>query len=519
MILCGQDAVVELLRTPATYGEVDPVELVETHISRVFLVGQHAFKLKRAVKLPYVDFSTPELRLAACQKEVDLNSLTAPGLYVGVRRITRDGDGFALDGSGELVDAAIEMVRFDQSRLLDQMAIAGKLTPGLMTQVARMVARYHRGAPTIHAGSGSSNIAGVLGINAAGFATSRVFGEAEIGSLTEAFHATLARHSDLLDLRESAGRVRRCHGDLHLRNICLLDGEPSLFDCIEFNDQIATVDVLYDIAFLLMDLWHRGFPQLANLTMNRYLDEADDEDGFILLPFFMAVRAAVRAHVTATQVEEGCADPSALVAEARCYFDLARELLVERSPRLVAIGGLSGSGKTTIAEALAPQIGAPPGARIVESDRIRKAMHGVPAETRLPDRAYRPGVSERVYRQIAWRAELILAEGGSVVADAVFDNPAYRDEIERVAGNRAIPFAGFWLSADPSVLWHRVNKRKGGPSDATVDILARQLQGHAGPLSWSQVECDRNVAEIAAEMLACVESAALAPVGIEKTGS
>ncbi|TIV74097.1 MAG: aminoglycoside phosphotransferase, partial [Mesorhizobium sp.] len=221
-----------------------------------------------------------------------------------------------------------------------------------------------------------------------------------------------SRHAGLLDRREAAGRVRRCHGDLHLRNICVFDGEPRLFDCIEFNDQIATVDVLYDLAFLLMDLWHRGFPQFANLVMNRYLDDADDEDGFVLLPFLMAVRAAVRAHVTATQVEESSQDSTKLIAEARSYFHLAQTLLAETPPRLVAIGGLSGSGKTTVAEALAAQIGAPPGARIVESDRIRKAMHGVAAETRLPAKAYRPGVSERVYRQIAWLAELILAEGG-----------------------------------------------------------------------------------------------------------
>ncbi|TIP21193.1 AAA family ATPase, partial [Mesorhizobium sp.] len=440
MIVLNQDAVVDMLKDPATYGETGPVETIETHISRIFLVGQRAFKMKRAVNLPYVDFSTPALRVTACEKEVELNSSTAPGLYLGVHRITRQGDRLALDGSGELVDAVIEMVRFDQSNFLDRMGTAGTLTPALMTGVARMIAQYHRGVDVIHAAGGSANIGGVLEINSAGFATSHVFDETEIEALNAAFRAALARHAGLLDRREAAGRVRRCHGDLHLRNICVFDGEPRLFDCIEFNDQIATVDVLYDLAFLLMDLWHRGFPEFANLVMNRYLDEADDEDGFILLPFLMAVRAAVRAHVTATQVEEGSQDSTKLVAEARSYFQLAHDLLAETPPRLVAIGGLSGSGKTTIAEALAPRIGAPPGARIVESDRIRKAMHGVPAETKLPDKAYRPGVSERVYRQIAWRSELILAEGGTVVADAVFDKPEDRERIERAASEANVPF-------------------------------------------------------------------------------
>jgi uncharacterized protein len=283
----------------------------------------------------------------------------------------------------------------------------------------------------------------------------------------------------------------------------LLDGEPRLFDCIEFNDQIASIDVLYDLAFLLMDLWHRGFPQLANLVMNRYLDEADDEDGFILLPFFMAVRAAVRAHVTATQVEEGSADNDKLIAEARSYFELALTFLQETEPRLVAIGGLSGSGKTTIAEALAAYVGAPPGARIVESDRIRKAMHGVAAETRLPDKAYRPEVSERVYNEMAWRAGLILSEGGSVVADAVFDRPADRERIEKAARDRGIAFSGVWLEADPLILWQRVNERKGGPSDATVDILSRQLQRNANQASWRRTDSDRQLVDIVAELRRC----------------
>ncbi|AZO41799.1 aminoglycoside phosphotransferase [Mesorhizobium sp. M7D.F.Ca.US.005.01.1.1] len=501
MVVDDQQSVTAYLLDSASYGATGPVEAIDTHISRIFLTGERAYKMKRAVKLPYVDFSTPALRLAACEKEVELNSKTAPGLYLGVRCITREADGkLAFDGPGQLVDAAIEMVRFAQSKLLDRMATAGELTPVLMTTVARMIVGYHRAAPTVHNSSGSSNMAGVLDINEAGFATSHVFAKAEVTSFAEAFRTTHARHAGVLDRREAAGKIRRCHGDLHLRNICLFDGEPRLFDCIEFNDQIASIDVLYDLAFLLMDLWHRGFPGLANLVMNRYLDEADDEDGFVLLPFFMAVRAAVRAHVTATQVEEGSTDSDKLIAEARSYFELARTFLQQTPPRLVAIGGLSGSGKTTVAEALAAHVGAPPGARIVESDRIRKAMHGVPAETRLPDRAYRPEVSDRVYHEMAWRAGLILSEGGSVVADAVFDRPADRERIEKAARSRAIRFSGFWLEADPLVLWQRVSDRKGGPSDATIDILSRQLQRNATQSSWQKINADRKLADTVAEL-------------------
>lgn len=503
MITDEQTAAIAFLTHPATHGLTGPVETMETHISHIVLAGERAFKMKRAVKLPYVDFSTPALRLAACEKEVELNSETAPGLYLGVRRLTRETDGhLVFDGEGEMVDAAVEMRRFDQSAMLDRMAEAGRLTPALMTEAARMIVRFHRGAPVVHAGGGAANMEGVLDINRAGFATSHVFSPEEVERFDNAFRAALARHAGLLDRREQAGKVRRCHGDLHLRNLFLDQGEPRLFDCIEFNDQIATVDVLYDLAFLLMDLWHRDLGELANLVMNRYLDEADDEDGFVLLPFLMAVRAAVRAHVTATQIEEGSDAANRLRSEARAYFDLATRLLTPHPPHLVAIGGLSGTGKTTVAEALAPHVGSPPGARIVESDRIRKALHGVAAETRLPDRAYRPEVSERVYREMAWRAGLILSEGGSVVADAVFERPDDRARIGQVAVEQGVPFDGIWLEASPEVLWQRVGQRSGGPSDATVDVLSRQLQRDAGEIGWQRFDAARRPPRIVADILA-----------------
>lgn len=501
MIVDDQREMIAFLSDPASTGAGGPVETIETHISRIFLGGDGAWKTKRAVKLPYVDFSTPEQRFAACLKEVELNSLTAPGLYVAAHRIVRLPDGrIALDQDGELLDGVVEMRRFDQGCLLDRMAAAGELTPDLMTRTAREIERFHRGAPVDMSESGSANIAAVLDINEAGFAECRIFDSAEIRELRGGMRAALARHSSLLDRRSRAGRVRRCHGDLHLRNICLIEGEPRLFDCIEFNDRIATVDVLYDLAFLLMDLWHRGLVDLANLTMNRYLDQADDEDGFPLLPFFMAVRAAVRAHVLGTQLAEG-SDDAGIVAEARSYFRLASTLLANVPPRLVAIGGLSGSGKTTVAEALAAHLGAPPGARIVESDRIRKAMHGVPAETRLPQKAYRPEISERVYREMAWRAGMVIGEGGAVVADAVFDTAAHRAMIETVALGRSVPFTGIWLDAPPELLWQRVAARRGGPSDATVDILSRQLDRGVSRVSWQAIDAARQTAEIVGSVL------------------
>jgi uncharacterized protein len=337
---------------------------------------------------------------------------------------------------------------------------------------------------------GASRVGRVLSINRAGFATSDVFSEEEADRLTASFERQLSRLADLLDRRADVGRVRRCHGDLHLRNICLLHGVPRLFDCIEFNAELATTDVLYDLAFLLMDLWHRGFPALSNLVMNRYLDEGEDDEGMRLLPFFVALRAAVRAHVTATQVAEAESRSSALIAEARSYFDLAESLLGHQPPRLIAIGGLSGSGKTTVADHLAPQLGLAPGARILESDRVRKALFDVPAETRLPQAAYRPEVSAEVYRELSMRAQDLLANGVSVVADAVFDKEDNRLKMSAAARQAKARFTGIWLEADASTLRRRVREREAGPSDATLDVLAKQLERKPQVSDWQTVAAD-----------------------------
>lgn len=489
------------LADPATLGS-DAVETADTHVSRIFLTADRAFKLKKAVRLPYADFSTAEIRLANCETEFRLNAPHAPGLYLGVRRITRTGDGgLEFDGPGPLVDAVVEMARFAPDALFEDMAEAGQLTPELIDDLAAAIARFHATAPVVHSGGGADNLAAVLDINSAGFATSAVFPEPEVASLDAEFRAALERHRDRLDRREAAGMVRRCHGDLHLRNICLWQGRPTLFDCLEFNDSLATVDVLYDLAFLLMDLWARGLIDLANLVANRYFDANATDDGFDLLPFLMAIRAQVRAHVIATQAQTAGARAQTLGARARSYFDLARTLLAPQTPRAVLIGGLSGTGKSTLAEALAAGLGAPPGARIIESDRTRKAMFGVSGDTRLPPEAYAPEVSAEVYARLGERGAALLAAGSAIIVDAVFDHPDRRAAIAR-----ALPRAdGFWFQAGADTLRARVEARHGGPSDATVEVLEHQLDHDPGRIGWTRIATDRPLPETVAEIRACLK--------------
>lgn len=275
----------------------------------------------------------------------------------------------------------------------------------------------------------------------------------------------------------------------------------------KFNEDLATIDVLYDIAFLLMDLWHRERRDLANVIFNRYLDLCDETDGLPLLPFFMAVRACIRAHVTATLACETTSPHAAsLRDEARAYLDLAGRLLYAQPARLVAVGGLSGSGKSTAAAAIAPLLGNPPGARVLSSDRIRKSLLGVPAETRLQEGAYRPEVSREVYQRVRDLALTTLAARHAVVADAVFDRPEERKAIEDVARQQGVAFAGVWLDAPVDVLLARVARRTNDPSDATPGIVRQQASRDPGSISWNCIDAGKDLGAIRDHIMAIVGS-------------
>jgi predicted kinase len=303
----------------------------------------------------------------------------------------------------------------------------------------------------------------------------------------------VANHDALLDRRRATGKVRRCHGDLHLRNVCLLEGKPTLFDCLEFSDELASVDILYDLAFLLMDLEHRGLADFANLVLNRYLDLTDEDDGLAAMPLFLSSRAAIRAHVTAAAMERA-AQPGAtpeLAAEARSYLDLCALLLRPRSCRLVAIGGLSGTGKSTLAAGLAPSLGA----RVLRSDVIRKQLFGVAPETRLPTSAYTAQVSRRVYQTLRRKAAEALAAGYSVIIDAVSLKPAERRSLVAVAKAAGVPFAGVWLAAPAATMDLRLRARRRDASDASPEILAQQLRQDPGTVDWVRIDAGTGPAD------------------------
>jgi aminoglycoside phosphotransferase family enzyme/predicted kinase len=494
----------EHLRAPGA----EAPETIQTHISILLLGRDRVYKLKRAIRLPYLDFSTPGLRLDACRQEVALNRRTAPTLYLGARRITREAGGaLAFDGLGELVDAVVEMRRFAEDTLFTRLAQDGRLDRPLLTALARNIAAFHARAERASGHDGARRILDVLELNEQCPDMVPAFGAEAVGALRAALRESWARHAPLLDDRARAGKVRRCHGDLHLRNLCLIDGQPTLFDCIEFNESIATIDVLYDLAFLLMDLWQAGLRAEANWVMNRYMDESGDTGGLPLLPFFMALRASIRAQVLSTQAAmPGAAQD--IVPQARAYLDLAMALLRPVPARLLAIGGLSGSGKSTVAAAIAHRVGAAPGARIVASDRIRKRIAGVPAETALPPDSYTRESSDRVYAALEAEAARTLALGHACIADAVFSRQDERRDIERRAAEAGAPFLGVWLEADPGTLVARVRERRNDPSDATADVVLAQVERHTRPRGWLAVQAGKDAAATEAAVLS---AAGIAP--------
>jgi predicted kinase len=316
----------------------------------------------------------------------------------------------------------------------------------------------------------------------------------------------LDRRAETLERRRQSGFVRQCHGDLHLRNIVLLDGTPTLFDGVEFSDEISCTDVVYDLAFLLMDLWRRRLPRHANTVWNRYLVETEDFDGISLLPLFLSSRAAVRAKTSATaaQVQRDAPRRGELEGTAREYLAMAGQLLHPPRPGLVAIGGLSGSGKSTLGLSLAPLVGAVPGAVVLRSDETRKRLCGVPLVQRLGPEGYSPHVSDSVYSTLAERAALILGAGHSVLVDAVYARAADRRVIEQVAAAASVPFIGLWLDAPESLLIERTAQRRNDASDADANVVRMQRAQDIGDMRWSRLDASAPSASVLSSAAALV---------------
>lgn len=511
-------SVADFLARPDTHGIAEPVVRIDTHAAVVFLAGRLAYKIKRPVRFPFLDFSTLPLREAVCRREIEINRPTAPEIYRRVVAITREADGrLAIGGGGTPVEWAVEMNRFDADATLDRFMTRAPLPDGFIDELARRVAQMEARAVIRDASEWYADVAGYIAQNAAAFRERPdLFPSVEAESLE---HRSLARHAALADLvatRGRRGRIRLGHGDLHSGNIAVVDGLPLVFDALEFDDAIATGDILYDAGFLIMDLDARGHRAEACAFLNRWLIETvragttgahdgfetatDREraveamllaeiDGLEALPLWLSVRAGLRAKIAASTADrlDGPARRRK-EAEARARFRTAVASLAPTSPRLVAIGGLSGSGKSTLARALAPHLEPAPGALVLRSDVLRKLLAGVPDEVRLPASHYTAAASERVYDLLHHAIGRALAAGRSVVVDAVALRPNERDRFARIAEAVGVPFTGLWLQVERSVAEARVGARHGDASDADVGVVALQVGTDRGIVDWSEID-------------------------------
>lgn len=476
------------------------VRRIDTHGATVFLTDDRAWKLKRAVRFNYLDFSTVARRRAVLETELRLNRRTAPAIYRAVHPITRGPDGdLHIGGTGAAVDWVLEMSRFPDGALLSEIVDQAGLADEMLLRLTDHLVAFHRDAPIHQGDTGSARFRRAVEGNVASLAVvGDRFDPVQLATLVARLRDATEAHAALLDQRAAMGRVRHLHGDLHLHNIALIDGVPTPFDCLEFDDDLATIDTLYDLAFLLMDLWHRDLHRAANLIFNRYLDlMGEDEAGLALMPLFLGLRATILAHVMAQQAARHSED-AGLAKQAHDFLALALQFLDPVKPRFMAVGGLSGSGKTTLAQALAYEIGRAPGARLLRSDVLRKRLAGVAPETRLGPAAYAKGSSAAVYAQLYALAAAALDQGQAVIADAVFALPKERAAIAAVGQQAGVETVGIWLDSGEATRVARVSTRSGDASDADATIAAAQSRIDVGPLAdWLVLDATGGADEVA----------------------
>jgi len=499
----AQDEVIGFLQSGAAFPAPGPVSHVETHCAHVFLGGNVALKIKRAVRYDYLDQSSPDLRRALLDRELALNKPTAPMIYRDVVPVTRAADGgLEIDGAGPPVEWVLRMHRFAADCEMTQVAASGRLTDAVAEALGQAVQQFHATCPE-RQDRGDELVRDILD------ELGRVLPSLESAVGGGLVHAFLGRARQRLDAlgpilreRSALGHVKRVHGDLHLRNLLLIDGRPVLFDALEFDERLATCDVLYDLAFLLMDLCHRGLGRQANVAMTAYLLAAEgaEDTGLSALPLFMSIRAAIRVMVL-LQTDQATGQTGASSREAWLYLTQAVGHLDDARPVLVAVGGMSGTGKTVLARDLAPEVGLCPGAVHLRTDTERKA------QARRVD--YAPDARRAIYDRMFARAANLLAAGRSVILDGTFLDDRQRSAAKAIAASSGIGFCGLWLTAPLPVLIDRVVSRRGDASDADAAVVRAQSASADAPVQcrhWKTIDAGGTTDMTRAAATAALES-------------
>ena len=471
----------ELLRPSAYPHEVHAIRLRETHISWVILTGSFAYKVKKPVKLEFLDMTSLSRRQTLCNEELRLNRRLAPDLYLDVVSIARDEHGVHVGGTGTIVDYAVRMQQFDASQELPALLERRDVSYAEIAALAERLADFHEHASRIGAGGDVDYPSGVSQSVLGALATLIAHRDAnaaipELGHLIDWTHDTLRDLSHTMAERQTRGFVRECHGDLHARNVVRWQGRLTPFDCLEFDPRLRFIDVISDIAFLFMDLVSHQRTDLACQFLSSYLEATGDYAGIRLLPFYAVYRALVRAMVDALSAEQRPADAPALNERFRARMRTAMEFTHPPSATLYIMHGPSGSGKSWLSERLVPILAA----IRIRSDIERKRSSGAFArDERLKDGAslYAPEMRERTYRHLLDCAATPLAAGFSVIVDATFLRLADRQAFRSLATRLEARFVIISCTADKEELIRRIHSRvRDDPSDADVAVLEKQLR-------------------------------------------
>lgn len=495
---------VAALRASLEASEGRPVRLIETHISWVLLTDALAYKLKKPVRLPFLDFSTLALRRLYCAEELRVNRRLASSLYLDVVDVRDGPNGPLFDGSGPVVEVALRMRRFPDGALWSEQLQAGTLAPHHVDAMAQRLADFHCDAEIAPPDSafGSAAIqqritAGLISATDAWLATATAPQARAWPALRAWLNEQLATLAPLSETRRRAGRVRECHGDLHLANVLQLDGAAAAFDGIEFDAELRWIDVLDDIAFLAMDLLAQGGRRLGWRFVNAYLEASGDFDGLPLLRFFMVRRALVRAQAAALRAGQG-AHAQANDA-ARGYLALAVTLSTDADARLAITHGLPGSGKSFVSQGVIEEAGA----IRVRSDVERKRLFGLGAlqssDGLIPGGIYDPATTARTYARVREVATLALQSGWPVLVDAAFLRRAERQQFVDLARALGAPFTIFDCQAPLPLLRERIARRRaqGGDASEADEVVLERLSAAAEPLD--RIECESAVVVDAAQ--------------------
>ncbi len=490
-----------------------PIALIQTHVSYVLLTGDYAYKVKKPVNFGFLDYSTLEKRHHFCQEELRLNQRGAGDLYLDVLPIALAGDTYQLNGGGEPVEYVLRMRQFPQSALLLDQFEKGNVTVEQMQTLAKVVAAFHARAATNNHIRSYGTVAQIRRAIDENFqqTTGYVERDGHGPQTRQQYDETQAYcdrffedHVNWFAQRLEADRIRECHGDLHLRNICLWHDRFYLFDCIEFNEPFRFVDVMYDVAFTVMDLEARDRPDLANAFLNAYLEQTGDWQGLQVLPLYLSRQAYVRAKVTSFLLDDpsiGEAEKQAAWKTAAHYYHLAWQYTRLDHGQLIIMSGLSGSGKSTVAGILARQRGA----IHLRSDAVRKHLAGIPLMQRGGDDLYTPEMTAKTYARLCQLGIQLARQGYTVILDAKYDRQSLRQPVLTQAAAHGLPVHILHCDAPQTVLEDRLHQRTGDIADATVALLHQQSLEPYGPEELPlviRIDTDRPLADLETAMQA-----------------